>query len=325
VKILFFGSSDLSVPFIEAINNSGHAIVLILTSADKAKGRGKIMGPNPVKLCAQKLHLDFIEDEDFGRQTLDRLAGIYFDCLVVVSFGRMIPGEVLEIAGSRTINVHPSLLPKYRGPSPITTALLNGDTETGISLIKIKQKFDTGDVYSRIKFPISENDNRDLLEAKIFKLGAPFLISLLDNYESMSLGAYPQPEQGVSYTKIFNKEDFKIDWNKSAEEIFNKIRAFSTAPGSDALWKGKYLKILKAKIVELPKRSSNEIISTGQIIKAEKTGLVVACGSSIFNAGDNTSLTALSLLELKPQGKAEMHFNDFINGYRIKTGDSFEQ
>ncbi len=167
----------------------------------------------------------------------------------------MIPKEVLDIAGGRTINVHPSLLPKYRGPSPITTALLNGDTQTGISLIKIEEKFDIGDVYAQLKFDISENDNRDLLEAKIFKLGAPFLISLLDNFQLMSLAAKPQSGQGISYTKIFTKEDFKIDWNKSADEIFNKIRAFSSTPGSFALWKGKYLKILKAQIVELPQRT----------------------------------------------------------------------
>ena len=375
MKILFFGSSDFSVPFIEAINNSGHTITLVLTSGDKAKGRGKIISPNPVKLCAQKLCLDFIEDDDFSRQAVEKLAATDFDCLVVVSFGRMIPKEVLDITGSCTINVHPSLLPKYRGPSPITTALLNGDTETGISLIKIKQKFDTGDIYSQIKFDISKNDNRDLLEEKVIKLGAPSLISLLNNYESMSLGARPQSELGVSYTKIFTKEDCKIDWTKGADEIFNKIRAFSSAPGSTALQKGKYLKILKARVVELPQYIKNGIIKegkdkdntvktgqnndgslyagkgkdeiihsgqsndgiinarqnkdvafhAGQIIMAEKTGLLVACGSSIFKPGAKTTLTALSLLVIKPQGKGEMHFNDFINGYRIKPGDSFEQ
>jgi methionyl-tRNA formyltransferase len=355
VKVLFFGSSDFSVPFIEAINNSGHRIVLVLTSADKAKGRGKIMSPNPVKLCAQKLHLDYLEDLDFGEHTMDRIPLTGFDCLVAVSFGRLIPKKILDIAGGRTINVHPSLLPKYRGPSPITTALLNGDTQTGISLIKIEEKFDTGDIYAQLKFDIAESDNRDALEKKIFKLGAPFLISLMDNYESMFLGAYPQSLQGVSYTKIFTNEDFKIDWSKSAGEIFNKIRAFSPAPGSVAMWKGKYLKILKAQIVELPQQNKDEIIYTrhgkgdinqaaqnkeeiiysgqnkgevirfGQIINAEKTGLIVACGNSIVRPCVKAPLKALSLLMIKPQGKNEMHFIDFINGYRIKRGDSFEQ
>jgi methionyl-tRNA formyltransferase len=334
VKILFFGSSDFSVPFIEAINNSGHSVMLVLTSADKAKGRGRIICPNPVKLYAQKHGLDFIEDDSFGRQTIEKIAATYFDCLVVVSFGRMIPKEVLDIAGSRTINVHPSLLPKYRGPSPITTALLNGDTETGISLIKIKQKFDTGDIYSQLKFDISKNDSRDLLEEKILKLGAPFLISLLDNYESMSIYARPQSEHGASYTKIFTKEDFKIDWTKNAEEVFNKIRAFSPVPGSVALWKGKYLKILKSLVVELPQNSKDEIfkegqnknitIHAGQIIKAEKTGLLVACGNKIFMPGAKAPFTVLSLLLMKPQGKEEINFNDFINGYRVKPGDFFE-
>jgi methionyl-tRNA formyltransferase len=334
VKILFFGSSDFSVPFVEAINNSGHNIVMVLTSADKEKGRGKVKSPNPVKLCAQRLNLDFIEDDDFGSQTIKKLAAAGFDCLVVVSFGRMIPKEILEIAGSCTINVHPSLLPKYRGPSPITTALLNGDKETGISLIKIKQKFDTGDIYSQLRFDISENDSRGMLEEKILKLGAPLLISLLDNYEDMSTRARPQSLQGVSYTKIFTKEDFKIDWSKNADEIFNKIRAFSPVPGSIALWKGKYLKILKAQVVELTKNIKDEIlkealnkdntIHAGQVIKAEKTGLLVACGSSIFKSGAKTQMSALSLLAVKPQGKDEMHFNDFINGYRVKPGDFFE-
>jgi methionyl-tRNA formyltransferase len=334
VKILFFGSSDFSVPFIEAINGSCHSITLVLTSADKAKGRGKIMGPNPVKLCAQKLHLDYLEDLGFSEQTMEKIAGTCFDCLVVVSFGRLIPKKILEIAGGRTINVHPSLLPKYRGPSPITTALLNGDTQTGISLIKIEEKFDIGDVYAQLKFDISENDNRGLLEAKIFKLGAPFLISLLDNFENISLTAHPQSVQGVSYTKIFTKEDFKIDWAKSAYEIFNKIRAFSPTPGSVAFWRGKYLKILKAQIVELPQYSKAEImkegqnkhkvIHSGQVISAEKTILLVACGSSVLKPGIKTRPTAISLLVIKPQGKEKMHFNDFINGYRVKPGDFFE-
>jgi methionyl-tRNA formyltransferase len=375
VKVLFFGSSDFSVPFIEAINDSCHNIVLVLTSDDKAKGRGKIISPNPVKICAQKLHLDYLEDPDFSEQTMEKIAGTCFDCLVVVSFGRLIPKKILEIAGGRTINVHPSLLPKYRGPSPITTALLNGDTQTGISLIKIEEKFDIGDVYAQLKLDISENDNRDLLEAKIFKLGAPFLISLLDNFESMSFAAHPQSVQGVSYTKIFKKEDFKIDWSKNADEIFNKIRAFSSTPGSVTLWRGKYLKIFKARIVELPQSQKDEIIYSkqrkdeivhagqnrdaimnvwqdkdellysgqgkeeviyteqhkyariyaGQVIKAEKTGLLVACGSSILKPDTKTPLTVLSLLVIKPQGKEKMHFTDFINGYRIKAGDSFEQ
>ena len=355
MKVLFFGSSDFSVPFIEAINNSGHRIVLVLTSADKARGRGKIIGPNPVKLCAQKLHLDYLEDLDFSEHTMEKIAGTGFDCLIAVSFGRLIPKKILEITGGRTINVHPSLLPKYRGPSPITTALLNGDTQTGISLIKIEEKFDTGDVYAQIKFDIPQNDNRDALEAEIFKLGAPLLISLMDNYESMFSCAQSQSGQGVSYTKIFTKEDFKIDWSKSADEIFNKIRAFSGTPGSFALWKGKHLKILKAQVIELPQhnkdeisqtvqskdeiiysghnkdemsqaaQNKDEIIRAGQIIKAEKTSLLVACGSSIFKSGVKTPLTALSLLVIKPQGRGEMHFNDFINGYRIKPGDSFEQ
>lgn len=395
MKVLFFGSSDFSVPFMEAINNSGHRIVLVLTSADKARGRGKVMRPNPVKLCAQKLYLDYLEDLDFSEHTMKKIALTCFDCLVAVSFGRLIPKKILEIARGRTINVHPSLLPKYRGPSPITTALLNGDTQTGISLIKIEEKFDTGAVYAQLKFDIPQNDNRDALEAEIFRLGVPFLIFLMDNYEKMFLEARPQSGQGVSYTKIFTKEDFKIDWTKSAGEIFNKIRAFSGTPGSDAVWKGKYLKILKAQIVELPQcqksevtysaqnkdeinqaaqskhaimhtvqsqertilpgQSNDEVISCkqskdkvindrqnidgsihngqgkdkiiypGQIIKAEKTGLVISCGSSIFNPDVKTPLTALSLLVLKPQGKDEMHFKDFINGYRIKPGDFFEQ
>jgi methionyl-tRNA formyltransferase len=325
VKVLFFGSSDFSVPFIEAINDSSHRIVLILTSADKAKGRGKIISPNPVKLCAQKLHLDYLEDMDFSGQTVERIEGAGFDCLIAVSFGKMIPKKILDIAGGRTINVHPSLLPKYRGPSPITTALLNGDAQSGISLIKIEEEFDTGDVYSQLKFDISENDNMDMLESKIFKLGAPFLISLMDDFKSMSLTAHPQSGQGVSYTKIFTKEDLRIDWRKSANEIFNKIRAFSSTPGSFTLWKGKYLKILKAGIVELPQPNKDEIINAGQIVKAEKTCLLVACGSSINKPKVNEVLTAISILVIKPQGKEEMNFNDFLNGYRIKPGDSFGQ
>jgi len=325
VKILFFGSSEFSLPFLREISKSGHEIVLVLTKPEMRQGRGKKLLPNPVKELSLELGLDYIESAGFDKDVNDAISGTRFDYLVVVSFGKIIPDNILEIAGERTINVHPSLLPKYRGPSPVSTAIMNGETSTGITFTKIKKKFDTGDIYMVIKFSISPDDNKDALEEKIIKISAPTLVSLLDILEKHDMKTVPQSRYGTSYTRIFSKSDFRIDWSLKSRQILNKIRAFSSEPGSFTTWNGKIIKILAAKIPAANKNllKSCRNAKCGQVLQADSNGLIIKCmETQVLKAYCRNSM--LQITELKPEGKNSMVYADFINGYRIKPGELFE-
>jgi methionyl-tRNA formyltransferase len=325
VKILFFGSSEFSVPFLKEISQSGHKVVLVLTKPDMRQGRGKKLLPNPVKEFSSKTGLEYIESAGFDKAVNDAISGISFDFLVVVSFGKIITDNILEIAGERTINVHPSLLPKYRGPSPISTAIMNGDNSTGITFTKIREKFDTGDIYMVIKFSISPDDNKDSLEEKIIKISAPVLVSLLDILEKHNIKTVPQSKYGTSYTRIFSKSDFRIDWSLKPRQILNKIRAFSSEPGSFTTWNGKLIKILAAKIPAANKKllKSCRNAKCGQVLQADSDGLIIKCMETQIS-GANCKNSLLHITELKPEGKNRMGYADFINGYRIKPGEIFE-
>jgi len=325
VKILFFGSSEFSLPFLREISKSGHEIVLVLTKPEMRQGRGKKLLPNPVKELSLELGLDYIESAGFDKDVNDAISGTRFDYLVVVSFGKIIPDNILEIAGERTINVHPSLLPKYRGPSPVSTAIMNGETSTGITFTKIKKKFDTGDIYMVIKFSISPDDNKDALEEKIIKISAPALVSLLDILEKHDMKTVPQSRYGTSYTRIFSKSDFRIDWSLKSRQILNKIRAFSSEPGSFTTWNGKIIKILAAKIPAANKNllKSCRNAKCGQVLQADSNGLIIKCmETQVLKAYCRNCM--LQITELKPEGKNSMVYADFINGYRIKPGELFE-
>ncbi len=313
------------MPFLEKICSSKHEIAMVLTKPDMHQGRGKLLLPNPVKELSLKLGLNYVESADFNENVYDAISGIDFDYLVVVSFGKIIPDVILKIAGERTINVHPSILPRHRGPSPITTAILKGDKKTGVTFTKIKKKFDTGDIYLTLEFAISQKDNKDTLEDKIIRLSSPLLVSLLDILENHDLKTVPQSKRGVSYTRIFTKNDFKIDWTRPSSEITNKVRAFSSEPGCFTIWKGKVLKILSAESVACRQHclKNGHRLKCGQVLKADSDGLIVKCMDKPEAPGNDKDLF-IQILELKPEGKKRMSYIDFINGYRIKTGEIFE-
>ncbi|MBM3699785.1 MAG: methionyl-tRNA formyltransferase [Actinobacteria bacterium] len=316
MKVLFFGSSDFSVPFIDTIYKSKHPIVLAVTNPDAKTGRGKKIAPNPVKIQSLKLGIKYYELEKFDDFSIDFIKSNTFDIIVSVSYGKIIPPQLLDIAGIKTVNVHPSILPKYRGPSPIATALLNGEKITGISLIKIGKSLDTGDIYELKKIPVSVQDNYSTLEAKIINTATCMLKGFLDRFEKNNINSFSQRQSGISYTRIFTKKDTIIDWNESCLNIFNRIRAFASKPGAMSLFKGRTVKILKAKIYDSELAGKESIYSPGEVVCAEKTGLIIKCGKK------GGGFIILELIQ--PQDKKIMSHQDFINGYRVKAGDLFE-
>lgn len=316
MKIVFFGSSEFSVPFLNSIYDSNHHIVLIVTGIDKAKGRGRNMLGNPVKEYACKKDFKIIQADKIDNEIISKISMIEFDCLALVSYGKLLPPEVLKLAVGKSVNVHPSILPKYRGPSPIASAIFNGDSETGISIIDISERLDEGDIFAQCKVSIQNNETKDSLEDKMIRIGAPMLISTLDLLQEGKILPYQQGKEGITYTSLFSKEDLKINWHKTAEEIDNKIRAFSAEPGCFSFWNEKIIKIIKVtKIINFKTNDNFKNIKSGEIIIADKVnGLMVKCGKGEI----------IRIETLKPQGKKEIPALDFLNGYRIKAGEFFE-
>lgn len=323
MKILFFGSDKFSSKFLEAIIYSKHKVSLVVTHSDKRKGRGLKFTPSPVKEISSTFGIDLVQTEAIDKLFLEKLSYVDFDCIVVVSFGLILSKALLDLTPGRCINVHPSLLPKYRGPSPIESSLLNGEKETGISIIKMNERIDEGEIYVQAKFGIAEEDNKTSLEEKLIKIGSPLLISILDLLEEGELRTIPQDNSLATYTSFIKKEDLRIDWNKKAIDIVNRIRAFSFEPGCFTFWRGKRIKILKTKMcTELCERgllrgltAKVEEFKNGSVLASDsKNGVLVKCGDG----------KVIRLELLKPEGKNMMTDLDFINGYPLKVGEVFE-
>jgi len=322
LKILFFGSSEISVPFLEEIYKSRHSITSVVTITDKPAGRGRRNTPNIVKKRAIELGIDFIQIEKFDHSFFDKFAELEFDGVVVVSFGKILPGKIFKLTTARWLNVHPSLLPRYRGPTPIISALLNGDRVSGVSIIEVVPEVDAGGIYAQVKFGVEEDDNRDSLEQKSIKFGKSLLMTVLDLIENENLNSYPQDEESVIYSHKITKEDLKINWDSSAAEIVNKIRAFSSRPGAYCLWKGLRIKILKASVpggtasnAYLDKLKFDENEKNGLVVEADKkTGILIKCNKNEM----------VKIEKLQPQGRKVISSADFINGYRLEAGENFE-
>lgn len=327
MKILFFGSSGFSVPFLEEIYKSKHKISLVVTTADKPAGRGRKTTPNAVKSKAIELGLDFIQIEKFDDSFFDRVAGLEPDAVVVASFGKIFPGKLFKLTDARWFNVHPSLLPKYRGPTPIISTLLNGERVGGVSIIEVVPEVDKGGIYEQVKFGIEADDDMGSLERKAVELGKPLLIKVLDLSEAGKIAPYPQDEENATFSYKITKDDLKIDWDSSAENIVNRVRAFSPGPGAYFFWKGSRIKVLKAVISNgLPVNTyqdDSSIVKSGTS-KNKKNGLVLAADkkAGIFVRCNGKEIVKIELLQ--PQGKRPMTSVDFINGYRLEAGENFE-
>ncbi|MFA5014594.1 MAG: methionyl-tRNA formyltransferase [Actinomycetota bacterium] len=327
MKILFFGSSEFSVPFLEEIYKSKHNVSLVVTTTDKPAGRGRKTAPNVVKNKAAELGLDFVQIEKFDDSFFDRFAGLEPDAVVVASFGKIFPGKLFELTDALWFNVHPSLLPKYRGPTPIVSTLLNGDKEGGVSIIEVIPEVDKGGIYEQIKFEIEIDDNLDSLERKSVEFGKLLLIKVLDLAEIEKIKPYPQDEKNATFSYKITKDDLKINWDSGAEKIVNRIRAFSPKPGAYFIRKGLRIKVLKAAVLngsQVNAYPDNFKIDKSGIDKNKKNGLILAADkkTGILIRCNNNETVKIELLQ--PQGKKIMSSVDFINGYRLEAGESFE-
>ncbi len=309
MRVVFMGTPDFAVPTLEALLKSSHTVVGVVTRPDKPKGRGLRLLPPPVKAVAQAHGLPVLQPTDLkDRDFLAALQAFRADVFVVVAF-LILPPEVFEMPPRGTINLHASLLPRYRGAAPIQWALLNGDKETGVTTFFIERAVDTGHILLQEKVAIGPEETFGDLHDKLASLGAGVVVRTLDLLERGQLVARPQTGKPTKAPKI-RPEMARLDWTLPAEKIVNQIRGLSPVPGAFAFFRGKRVKIYRARVVE------EEIGSTvlpGTIVSAE------AAGSLVVKAGEK----GVELLELQPEAKRKMSGADFLRGYRVKVGEQF--
>ncbi|MFH1366662.1 MAG: methionyl-tRNA formyltransferase [Patescibacteria group bacterium] len=250
-RIIFFGTPDFAVPPLEALISQNYEVVACVTKPDTTKGRDLKLSASPVKNLALKhnipvLQPDKIKDDNFYQA----IKNLRPDIIIVVAYGKILPLSILEIPFLGCLNIHASLLPFYRGPSPIHYALLNQEKETGLTLMKMDEHMDTGPILCQEKIKISENDDFESLHNKLAKLGAKLLIETLPLYLNNKIRPRPQNESQATYTKIIKKEDGRLDFNRPASVLAGKIRASNPWPGAFCVWQGKNLKILKASVLQ---------------------------------------------------------------------------
>lgn len=291
LNIVFIGTPKFSSIILEKLISTSYKPVLVITAKDKPVGRKGIITPPSVKVTAQKYSIPIEQPEKLKELSLKP------DLIILAAYGQIIPKSILDIPKYGAINVHPSLLPKYRGASPIQSAILNGDKETGVTIYFMDEKMDHGKILSNVKYSIPDKITYPELSDNLAHIGADLLISTISQLDKIK--TYAQDETKATYTKIIKKEDGEIDWNKPAEEIERQIRAFNPWPGTFTIWKenDKKIKILRAEV-----RENNNDEQSGKVMP----GLIVKCGKD-----------SLAVLELQLEGKKPVSSNDFIKGNNI--------
>ncbi len=306
MRVVFMGTPDFAVGTLEKLVETGHEVVGVVTQPDKPKGRGKAMQPTPVKEAALKHGLQVyqprkVREESF-QEVLRELAP---EVIVVVAFGQIIPKSILELPKYGCLNVHASLLPKYRGAAPIQWAVIDGEKTAGVTIMKMDEGLDTGDMYSVAEIPLSADETGGSLFDKLSSLGAELLADTLPKVAAGELTAVPQPEESpTEYARMISKEDGRIDWCRPAEELERRIRGVIPWPGAFSRLNNKTLKIWKAEILE-----TDSDLEPGQVTAADKEGLVIQTGKG-----------QIRITDLQLEGKKRMDAAAFLRGYQIETG-----
>lgn len=298
MRIIFMGSPDFAVPSLEALYYSSHEILAVVSGKDKRRGRGKTLSPTPVKEKALQLKLPVIEAEDLKSAEFEQKLRKYDpDLFVVVAF-RILPENILAIPKVGSINLHASLLPKYRGAAPIHWAVMSGEKETGCSIFFLDRKVDTGNVILQKKTPIGENETTGDVYDRLMNMGSHLLLKAVDSIEQGSYTVYEQDHfKATSAPKIF-REDCQIDFTKDAMQVHNKIRGLSPFPVAWTKLDGQLFKIYETKVA--PKVD----VAPGEI-EEHSSQVFVGCGEG-----------TLELLKVQMQGKSVMKATDFFNGYK---------
>jgi methionyl-tRNA formyltransferase len=305
LRIIFMGTPDFAVPSLRALIEHGEKVVAVVTQPDRPKGRGRALTPPPVKLLAQEAGIDVLQPTKVRTEAfLDQLRAYRPDLILVAAYGRILTPAVLSLPRLGCINVHGSILPKYRGAAPIQTAILRGEHEAGVTIMQMDAGLDTGDMLLVGSLPISDQDTSSTLIPKLAELGGTLLVQALELLAQGRLQPKKQDDSQATLALPLTKEDGRIDWRNSATAISCQIRALDPWPLASTSYEGKQLKPFSPAVI--PENSSQP---PGSIVRADKNGLVIACGQG-----------QLLIAEIQLEGKKRMPVSAFLLGFPLKTG-----
>lgn len=311
LRIVFMGTPEFSVPVLTELVEQGFKVKAVVTQPDRPRGRGQRVSPSPVKVSAQELGLPVLQPErmdDAGFQA--ELEKLKPDVIITCAYGRILPGYILKLPSRACLNVHASLLPKYRGAAPIQHALLAGETETGITIFYMDEGMDTGDILLQQSIPIETGDTAGTLHDKLSKLAAGMLPEALRLLVSDNPPRIPQDHSQASYAPRIKTGDEKIDWSQPAQAIANQIRAYDPVPGAVTYWHGRPLKLFAPVEVAAVEDGVPPGGEPGAVIAATADGLLVQTGNGL-----------LKVRQIQPAGGRRMDVADFLNGHSLKPGD----
>lgn len=305
MEVVFLGTPLFAVPTLERLIAAGHSVRLVMTQPDRPKGRGQSLAISPVKECAQRHGLAVYQPERIRRpECVEALRGTSARVMVVVGYGQIIPQSIIDLPPLGIINLHASLLPKYRGAAPIQWAIANGETRTGVTTMRIDAGLDTGDMLLRADIAIGPEENAIELGARLAEMGADLLVETLRGLETGTITPEKQDAAQATLAPILKKEDGRIDWNVSAQQIHNRVRGLQPWPGAATRFRKQALHIWKSRSAAGPGSAPGELRRHGSRV-------VAGCGDH----------TALELLEVQLEGKKRMSAADFANGQRLSDNE----
>jgi methionyl-tRNA formyltransferase len=307
LRVLFMGTPEFAVPPLEKLAQEGYTVAGVYTQPDRPSGRGRSLLESPVKTAALRMGLPVVQPASLKEsEAVEKLAGIKPDVVVVVAFGQILPQAVLDIPRYGCLNVHPSLLPRYRGASPVAAAILAGDEETGVTFMLLDSGLDTGPILAQEKMAISPHDTTGSLSARLSHMAAEMLPGVLGRWTAGEITPQPQREAGATYSGAIKKEDGELDWRLPADDIWRRVRAYQPWPGAFTTWGGRRLEIKEA--VALPAQGEHK---PGQVVALEREGAAF---------GVSTGEGTLRVIKVQLQGKQAMPAVDFLRGQRQFMG-----
>ena len=331
--LVFCGTPRFAVPTLERLVEAGHSVALVVTQPDRPRGRGMELAVSPVKDAAMRLGIAVVQPVTIknNAEFREQLAAVapdvgtdecvrpyaIIDAIIVVGYGRIIPQWMIDLPRLGNLNLHASLLPKYRGAAPIQWAIASGESVTGVTTMRIDAGLDTGDILLQREIPIGPDDTAETLGPKLASIGADLMVETLRGLDNGQVRPTPQDYSQATLAPILKKEDGRMDFARTANDLFNRLRGFQPWPGAFTTFKGKTLQVHRAQPLQ------HAVKLTPGDVAVEGMRLFVGCGKN--KDEDKDTDTALELIEIQLEGKRRMTAQEFINGYRPKSGDHLGQ
>ena len=309
LKVIFMGTPAVAVPVLTALLDAGHHIAGVYAQPDRPSGRGKRVVPSGVKKAASERDLRVFQPASLRRDERARreMASLSPDLIVVAAYGLLLPSDTLRLPRLGCLNLHPSLLPRYRGPSPVAFAILNGEAVTGVTVMQIGEEMDSGPIVAQRETPVGPNETTDELTARLFQMGADLLLEVLAAWTRGEIQAQPQDDSRATTSPRLTKGDGEVDWHRSADYIAREVRAYHPWPGSFTYWRGRRLKIIEASAIQSPAKSS---APRGHVASVPE-GVGVVTGRGLLVLG-----------KIQLEGRSAVSAQDFVLGHRDFVGST---